>query len=233
MSRDIPTLRGPYLPYAKHHYDWSAVFDELSRESPSRTVKDVAKERGLPYETVRRRWTNYQRVVEQKDEEAIAIACGDVDGRRDNHRVFSREEEGLLRKAIDENKVPLNDEGISRLSLDIHSTHDSTHHPANNTRSHPDADLTFRASSRFVDRIKKEFNLSPQKTNIQRRYVRKKGADWEEERQDKAITFEDDVHQSVLHNGADFVINSDEISCKVISPPLTLLAETNKAISTC
>jgi hypothetical protein len=224
MSRDLPTLRGPNHPYVKHHFAWRAVFDDLAAAPPSRTVKDVAAEWGLPFSTVRRRWRKYRRAVEEKDDTAIAVACGDVDGRRDNHRVFSREEEGLLRIALENENIPPNDEVISRLSLNIHSSHGSTHPPANNTRSHPHADLTFRASSRFVDRIKKEFNLSPQKPKIQRRYVRKKGVDWEEERQNKAISYEDDVHQSILHNGADFVINSDEISCKVISPPLTLLA---------
>ena len=133
-----------------------------------------------------------------------------MDGRRDNHRIFSREEEGLLRTAPQEEKVPPNDEVISRLSLGIHSSHASTHPPANNTRSHPLADLTFRASGPLVDRIKKAFNLSPQKPKIQRKYVSKKDADWEKERQNKAITFEDDIHQSGLHNGADLLSEESE-----------------------
>jgi hypothetical protein len=54
--------------------------------------------------------------------------------------------------------------------------------------------------------------------------VKKKGEDWEEERLNLAIHYMDDVHRSVLRNGADFVINADEISAKVISPPHTLLA---------
>jgi hypothetical protein len=224
MSRDIPTLRGPYHPYAKQRLDWPALFDQLSRETPSRSIKGVAAEWGLPYETVRRRWNNYQQGLKEKDDTVIAVARGDVDGRRDNHRVFTREEEATLRSAIDQENVHPNKPVIQRLALDIHSKHQSTLPPANSTRSHPHADLTFHATDRFVERIKRDLGYSSQQPNIQRRYVKKKGKDWEEERFNMAIHYVDDVHRSVLRNGADFVINADEISAKVISPPRTLLA---------
>lgn len=224
MSHDVATLRGPYHPYAKQRLDWRAVFDDLSRGSPPPTIKDVASQWGLPYETVRRRWKKYQRGVKEKDATLLAIACGDADGRRDNHRVFTREEEALLRTAIDQENINPNKPVIQRLALDIHQHHHSTLPPATNTRSHPRADLNFYATDRFVERIKREFGLTPQKPKIRKRYVKKKGADWEEERMTMAIQYVDDVHRSVLRNGADFVINSDEISAKVIHPPRTLLA---------
>ena len=209
---------------AKRRVDWRAMFEELSRDSPHRTVKEVATERDLPYETVRARWKKYQLGVEKEDATLLAIACGDVDGRRDNHRIFTREEETLLRTAIDQENVDPNKPVIQRLALSIHSQHQPTFTPANNTRSHPHADLTFRASDRFVERIKRDFGLSSQKTRVQKKYVKKKGPEWEEEKLTTAIEYLDDVHRSVLRNGAGFVINADEISAKVISPPLTLLA---------
>ena len=230
MSRDVPSLKGPYHPYAKQQLDWRAEFEALSVGSPRRTVRDVAAEWGLPYSTVTRRWRNYQRAVKERDDTALAVACGDVDGRRDNHRIFSREEEALLRAAIDQENAHPNTPSIQRLALSIHSAHQSTHSPAMNTRSHPHADPIFHASADFVERINREFNLSPQKPRIQRRYVKKRGAEWEEERQSQAIAFEDEVHRSVLRNGADMVIHSDEISCKS-SPLLSLSSRPREAIT--
>ena len=46
----------------------------------------------------------------------------------------------------------------------------------------------------------------------------------EEKRELAAIEFIDDVHRSVLRNGARLVINADETSCKFIHLPHTLFA---------
>jgi hypothetical protein len=224
MPHSTPTLRGPYHPYARDQLDWRAVFDEISGTSPPPSVKDVAAAWGLPYETVRRRWNKYQEGVAKKDDLAIAIACGDVDGRRDNSRVFSREEEVLLRSALDQENAHPNKPIIQRLAIDIHQRQHSILPPAMNTRSNPHADLTFRAGDSFVERIKHEFHISPQKPDLRKKYMKKKGPEWEEARLQSAIEFIDNVHRSVLRNGADFVINADEISAKVISPPRTVLA---------
>ena len=174
MSREVATLSGSYHPYAKRRVDWRAVFEELSRDSPHRTVKEVATERGLPYETVRSRWKKYQLGVKKEDPTLVAIACGDVDGRRDNHRIFTREEETLVRTAIDQENVDPNKPVIQRLALSIHRQHQHTSTPANNTRSHPHADVTSCASDRFVERIKRDFGLSSQKTRVLKKDVRKK-----------------------------------------------------------
>jgi hypothetical protein len=224
MSRDVPTLRGPYHPYAKHHLDWRAIFDDITNRSPPTSVKDIATRWGLPYTTVRRRWRKYQQAVEKKDDTLLAIACGDVDGRRDNHRIFTREEEATLRTAIDQENIDPNTPVIQQLALDIHNAHHSSQPPATSTRSHSHADLEFHASHGFVDRIKRDLKLTPQKPRLRKRLVRKKGQDWQEERLSMAIEYVDDVHRSVLRNGADLVINSDEISAKVINPPRQVLA---------
>ena len=149
------------------------MFEQLSRSSPHRAVKEAATERGLAYETVRSRWKLHQLGVETEDATLVAIACGDVDGRRDNHRIFTREQEALLRTAIDQENVDPNKPAIQRLALSIHSQHQPTFTPANNTRSHPYADLTLRASDRFVKCIKRDFGLSSQKARVPRKYVKK------------------------------------------------------------
>jgi hypothetical protein len=59
-----------------------------------------------------------------------------------------------------------------------------------------------------VERIKHEFSLTPQKPQARRRYVKKKGKDWEEERLSMAVEYLDIVHRPVLRNGADFAINA-------------------------
>ena len=187
MSRDQPTLKGPYLPYTKHRVDWQAIFDDISAASSSRPVKAIAAKWGVQYETLRRRWKKYQRGLEVKDENLIAIARGVVDGRRDNHRIFSREEEAVLRSAINQENVHPNKPVIQRLAIGIHKALHYTLAPAANTRSHPHADLPFHASAGFVERIKHEFDLSPQKPKVRRRYVKKKGKLWEEERLSMAI----------------------------------------------
>ena len=84
MSHEVPRVRGAYLPYTKRRTDWPAILEELSTASPPRIVKDVATAWGIPYETVRGRWKKYQQGVAKKDATLVAIARGDVDGRRDN-----------------------------------------------------------------------------------------------------------------------------------------------------
>ena len=76
------------------------MFNDLSHGSPPPTIKAVAEHWQLPYETVERHWAAYQAATAAGDETALAIACGDVDGRRDNRRVLSRDEERLLHETI-------------------------------------------------------------------------------------------------------------------------------------
>ena len=81
---------------------------QLGHGSPPPTIAEVADAWGACRETVQRRWRMYQRVVAENNSSLIATACEDVNGRRDNHRVFSREEEASLRSAIDQENIDLN-----------------------------------------------------------------------------------------------------------------------------
>ena len=88
---------------------------------------------GLPYETVRRYWANYQAVTAAGDETALAIACGDADGRRENARRFSRAEKELLREAIDKENIDPNKPVLQRLALAVHTAHARASTPADST----------------------------------------------------------------------------------------------------
>lgn len=108
------------------------------------------------------------------DETALAIACGDVDGRRDNRRVFSREEEQLLRERLDEENIDPNKSVIQRLALAIHHQQHLSSTPAKSTRSRALPTASFSAGSSFVERVKHDLHLSSQKPEIEKRYKRKK-----------------------------------------------------------
>ena len=221
MTHAVPTKRGANLPYRQRRFDWSIVFADLLHGS---TIADVAKAWQLPRETVRRRWHQYQQAVAADDVAALAVARGDLDGRRDNNRKFTREEEAILRSQLanKENANP-NFEGIRRMALRIHEEHE-TSAADNHTRSAAIAKRPFAASDKFVERIKRDLRLSSQKPKYVRRNVRVKGPEVDERREVECVEFVDEVHRSVLRNGARFVINVDEISCNIIHLPHTLLA---------
>ena len=202
------------------------MFDELSTGSPPPTVNAVATLRGIPKETLRVRWKKYQRAVEEKDDNLLAIACGDVDGRRDNHRVFTREEEALLRAAIDQENVDPNKPQLQHLAISIHQRYQASTAPHSSTNTSLRSSPTFTASSGFVERIKRDLHLSSQKPKIHKRYKRAVGPEEEEKKEVECIEYLNEVERAVKRNGADFVINADEISAKMISPPYTLLAPT-------
>jgi hypothetical protein len=166
----------------------------------------------------------YQRAVTEGNAALLATACGDVDGRRDNHRVFSRDEDALLRSAIDKENVNPNTYDIQRLALAIHKNHQSTSSSASNIRTSSGGQPTFSASMGFVERIKRDLRLSAQKPRFERKHKREKGLEVDEKKEWDAIEYIDDVHRSVLRNGARFVINADETSAKFIHLPHTLFA---------
>ena len=111
------------------------------------------------------------------DATLLAVARGNVDVGTTN-RVFTHEEEVTLRTALGKKNVHLYKPVIQRLAVAIHSTQHSTLPPAYQHPHSPPCYLTFRATDRVVERIKREFHLSPQKPQIRRRSVEKKAEDW-------------------------------------------------------
>ena len=225
MSRDVARVRGPYHPYTKRHFDWRDVFAELSHGSPRPNVTAVANRWGLPNETVRRRWKQYQQAIADNDEEAIAIACGDVDGRRDTTRKITREEEAEVSARINQENIHPNKPTIQRVAIAVHHEHAATQPPARSTRSQTQgASSPFACGSSTIERLKREWRLSSQAPELHHRYVRNDAAR-QEAKIDEAVEYIDEVYRSVLRNGARFVINADEMSCKVIKMPFTVLHE--------
>ena len=83
---------------------------------------------------------------------------------------------------------------------------------------------TFFASMDFVKCVKRDLHLSAQKPSFERKSERVKWPEVKEQRELKAIECIDDVHRSVLRNGARFVVRADETSCKLIHLSHTLFA---------
>lgn len=179
---------------------------------------------GATAETVCRRWRKYQLGIAKDHAALVAIACGDVDGRRDNHRKFCREEEALLREEIDKENTDPNTYDIQRMALRIHNAHQDTSSFATTSSTPTGRKQPFAASMMFAKRIKRDLHLSAQKPRFERKSKRVKGPEVEERRELEAIEFIDAVHRSVLRNGARFVINADEKSYKFIHLPHTLFA---------
>ena len=139
----------------------------------------------------------YQRGVAEDNSRLIATACGDVDRRRDNHRVFSREEEALLRSAIDQENIDPNTHDIQRLALRIHRQHEDELSSSLASNSSSRSTPSFSASMGFVERVRRDLHLSAQKPRFERKNKRIKGPEVEEKRELEAIEFIDDVHRPV------------------------------------
>ena len=125
----------------------------------------------LPYETVRGHWAAYQAATASGDKTTLATALGDVDGRRDNHEVFSREEEQLLRERISKENIDPNKPVMQRLALFIHHRRHLSSNPAMSTRDQALPTASFSAGSSFVERVEHDLHLSSQKLEIGKRYT--------------------------------------------------------------
>ena len=95
MTHPVPVIRGPYHPYQRAGCDWQPLFDLLLRAEDPPSITDVAASHSFPYGTLYSvpamaavsGCTRYQGRV------GAGQGADEVDGRRDNRRVFSREEE--------------------------------------------------------------------------------------------------------------------------------------------
>ena len=150
-----------------------------------------------------------------------------MDDRRDNSRVFSREEEEELKDALAQENVHPNKPVIRALALRIHQQHEDESSPAQHTRSQSKSTAPFRASDAFVHRIKQVFKRSDKKVKMRRRHKRPQPPDAQERKADSATEYLEDVARAVETYGPAYTINADEISGKLVSPPRTLWAEVN------
>jgi hypothetical protein len=150
-----------------------------------------------------------------------------VDGRRDSHRVFSREEEEELKEALSQENVHPNKPVVRELALRIHQQHEKESSPGGHTRAQTSSTAPFVAGDSFVQRVKKAIKHSDERVTMRRRYKRPQPADAEERKVANANQYKKDVEQAVETYRAAYTINADEISAKIVSPPRTLWAPVN------
>jgi hypothetical protein len=227
MSHPLPTERGPNLPYTRAGFDWQPLFDLHSRPENPLSLLAIARLHKIPNSTLYDHWTQYQSALAANDELELAKARGDIDGRRDNHRVFSREEEDELKEALNQENVHPNKPVVREIALRIHKEHEKETSPAQHTRLKTRSAAPFVASDRFVHRVKRAIKQSDKKIKVRRRYKRPQAPDAEETKAEDHHQYMEDVEQAVDRYGAAYTINADEISGKIISPPRTLWAPVN------
>ena len=227
MSHPVPTVRGPYHPYKHAGFTWQPFFNILSRSKDPPSIRSVSLLHRIPYRTLQRRFRQYEAALANNDKPALARARGEVDGRRDNSRVFSREEEEELKAALGQENVHPNKPIIRQLALRIHKQHEKASSPAQHIRSQSKSGAPFLASDTFVHRVKQVIKQSDKKVKIRRRHKRAQPPDAEERKVASASEYLEDVAQAVETYGPAYTINADEISGRIISPPRTLWAPVN------
>ena len=201
--------------------------DLSSRSSPPCSIVDVAAKWNIPRETLRRRWKQYQRSLKDGDRVGLLTALGDLDGRRDNHRILTRDEEAEVMAQIDKENVNPNKPEVSRIIRQVHQRHIDSSLPEHNTRSSPPSQQSLTASSSTVTRFKRDHHLVSRQVKVEKVYVRTNGVPSDEEREQAASCFLERVHESILRNGARHTINADEVPYYLIAPPSTLWAHSN------
>jgi hypothetical protein len=176
----------------------------------------------MPSPILYQRWRQYREALKAKGELALAKARGDFDGRRDNRRVFSREEEAELKAELGQENVHPNKPVVGEIRLRIHKEHEKEAGPTEHTRMKTQSAASFVASDRFVHRVKRAIKQSDKAVKVRRRYKRLQPSHAEEQKEQDSSQYQEDVDQAVDTYGAAYTINADEISAKIINPPLTL-----------
>ena len=220
-SHLLPTVRGPQHHYTEHAFDWQSLFDELDGPAPAPSIRQTAAAHGIPHNTLSRHYRNYRSALTTHNSTKLAVALGEIAGQRDNHRLFSRQEEKQLVRALPKENVHPNKPVIWQLALKIHKELLEKTGPANATRSHQAAEVPFAASDSFVKRVKRAANQNDHKPKLVKR--RKKAHNPTEAEQEKlAAAFRDKVERAVRRVGGHRTINADEISGKMLLAPRTL-----------
>ena len=139
-----------------------------------------------------------------------------IDGRRDNHRIFSRAEEAELHRAIDKENIHPNQPVVKLLALRIHEEKQAQDGPTKGSRSKAGTVREFKASAPFVQRVKPALDQNDAKPKIQKRRKKKKNLTPEEEAALTAI-FREKVVRAVRSVGGGLTIDADEVSGKFVS----------------
>ena len=119
-SHPLPTARGPQRHYTEHSFDWQSLFDELDAPSPAPSLRTVARAHAIPPSTLSKHYRDYRSAVSTHNSTRLAVARGEIAGQRDNSRLFSRDEEKQLLRAINKENVHPNKPVVRQLALQIH-----------------------------------------------------------------------------------------------------------------
>ena len=223
-THELPTVRGPQRHYTQYRFDWQTLFNELDGPAPAPSLRSVAQKYSVPRATLSFHYRKYKDALATSDEVQLAVAQGVIDGRGDNHRIFSRAEEAELHRAIEQENIHPNLPVVQLLARRIHEEKQAHDGPTKGTRSKSGPVQEFKASAPFVQRVKRELNQTDAKPKIQKR--RKKAKNPTEEEQDAlAAIFREKVVQAVRSVGGGLTINADEISGKFLIKPKTLWHE--------
>ncbi len=217
-SHPLPTIRGPYQHYTTEHFDWQSLFTEYEERQPTPSLRAFAKEHSVQSRTFTRHYNNYKAAQRSKDSVALRVALGEIDGRRDNARVFSRAEEEVLRtRLLKENAHP-NKASVMAAAINIHEAETSKENPAFSTRGQKRSATHFHAGGSFVQRVKRDLSFNDHKPKVVKKY-KKKQMQTPELRRDEAAIFWDEVEEAVKKCGGHWTINADEVSAKLLHHP--------------
>ena len=148
----LPTVRGSYLHYTEHSIDWRSIFDEHELDTPPPSLRSLASKYGIPRATLSDRYRRYAAAKRDKDSEELAIALGEIDGRRDKHRLFSREEEQESKDQLEEQNLHPNKPIVKALALRIHQEKLESVGPVTRSQGKAASTAQFNASDGWVQR---------------------------------------------------------------------------------
>ena len=223
-AEPLPTIRGPYQHYAERSFDWAPIFTARDHDQPTPSYRALEAKYGPPASTIRSHYRRFKAAQANKDDTGLRVALSEIDVRRDNARVFSREEEMALRRvALKENAHP-NKPVIQAAALFIHQQKLSQDGPFAATRSQHKPVRPFSAGSAFVQRFKREQGLNDHKPKVTKKYKRRTEPT-PELRRDEAAIYMDEVEDAVEKYGGHWTINADEVSAKSFIKPRTLWYE--------
>jgi hypothetical protein len=220
-KRRLKSTSRRQLHYTAEGFDWTPLFERLDDASSPLSIRALAAEQGLPHTTLGRHYRDYQAGLANDDHVKVAVATGEIDGRRDNARKFSRAEERTLLEVLDKENVAPNKPHIQLLATRIHEEKKAHDSPAKSTRLQTGPATPFVAGGSFVHRIKTTYNFNDHKPKLVKRHKKKKNRTAEEEDALTAI-FREQVVQAVGKVGGALTINADEISGKSLIKPRTL-----------
>ena len=197
--------------YRLQNFDWWPL---IKRVLEGETQTAVAKSSRVPQQTLNRHYHKYLHGVNTNQPELVAEALGRADGRRRSYRILS---DAAEQKLVDEyNSTTAARQSFverdfvaaaQRVYLDDHD---------HLTRSKTPHD--FVASKRFINRFKRQHHISSGR--VSKRHKPNTHPTPEQQRE-QTTEYHERVNVALIKLPPDLIINADETSAVVVTPPLT------------